>query len=1478
MIRVKHSTYLRHMGRIIHGRSGRRTTPARPASFQASQPPQQSLQSPFGSVDPNTVNGNTAMPLPSSGFNFGQPNGGSSQTFPQNITSAMPANSQSTSFGGFGSGSDTSTGFNAQASASTSNFNFSVGGRVPQNNPFTRASNSSPTTSTPSGYQGSIFNLPSSNPVLQPQNSLFQEHEDTEDHLFASHAPFLEQNNPNNPNNQNTPNNQLAISQPTSSVFNQAPNQQQQTPTLSNTFGQSNLQPTSNIFGSLTSQQLGKQPTSNIFGQSRPQQTQATSNIFGSLASQPQQAQPSSNIFGQFSSQSSQPKTSFFGQNITTESKSQPDNNTPAQFGDSMQTSPDNSPQKIDQPKQGVFSFLNSQPQTQSDKTNTIPGQGRSLFDRITQPASTPAASTAGGQGGTSNTDQHSGPSPSKPTGSATQKKANSSSEHPNVFGKSTANDPAFSSSTPTSSTASTKEAEKGAIGNRPFATPNLGKPSIPDPTVAKSNPFAGLKVPSLPQSMQPSQKPTTPALASSKVPNNPGDTGFKIKGISANSSLPASNEKREMAITSSPSLRSVGTPPTVPAHFTEVQKQQMVTGYRLRSLDIGLKKYMLGSGFFSEPLLITRFYEEKKQEIVAAQGLPKEGLAGTKRKAASDETDLEGNGPPKKTRSETSFFGSPSEDTPQTPLVPSTATNGTTANTPIFAKPTLDFLVRMGTKRAAEEYIVKENANDINGAGKKARCDDNVSYPSLPATSQPLQASETSNIFKSILSKPDNESSMLTPSLNGTSHAGSSAPKLSAQSLKSSATSTVSNILSTNSHSYSASSSTFQASPAPPLSSPETASSYLSQSKPTLPSSDATDRTTMFSSPCQFKPSSNQTLSGSAPINPFTIKPATPAAASFETVKAPSFKLPTFGTGAPVNFLAQFGKAAEENAKKEKEKRKAIDFDSDEDDEAEWERKDAEEQRAKKQKLAEAAKGKVAMFVPGKGFVLAEEKTDSPQTIQPAASAPPSFQFDMSKPAPITAAGLSGFGTLTSSTGSDTSIFSNVKSSGAQNAMSKNNIFGHLSDAESGAERSQAGDADDEDTDSGADSKGVDGEDANEGADDQNRSTQPTDSVPKSSLEGPENAGGNNAPKCGPSPHGALAKGYSCIDKLWQSPTPKTKLLERVASDKNDRTKSLFKLSSAIVPGDFTPQSSPGHVITSSSSNQAFTSPASSSFGQSSPKTVVTSPFDVSGSPVGDHTWKQDSPIKFSGIGSTAGFSVTPATPTKPAFTEQKGSPSSGFGGLFGAAKPATHDASSKPATNFFGAGTSANKSPNAGVGFAFGGPPKSAANILAPPSGLTSNATSRATSPGATTGGESANDSTAEGAEGETEHHEQVDLAAGGPGEENEDILFEVRAKALMYDSEKKKWPIQGLGPLRVLKDRKTGKTRILLRQDPSGRIVLNAALMTAMSYDYSKPRGVKLGVATDNGKLSTWMIKVGKDDDATGLSSVLESNKSN
>jgi hypothetical protein len=139
-----------------------------------------------------------------------------------------------------------------------------------------------------------------------------------------------------------------------------------------------------------------------------------------------------------------------------------------------------------------------------------------------------------------------------------------------------------------------------------------------------------------------------------------------------------------------------------------------------------------------------------------------------------------------------------------------------------------------------------------------------------------------------------------------------------------------------------------------------------------------------------------------------------------------PVFQPPKFGNSNGTNFLAQFGKHAAKEADKEKAKRKADDFDSDEDDEAEWERKDSEAQ-AKKQKLIDEQSKKRAQFVPGKGFVFADD-AEKAETAEPAAPAAPQPAASFSQ-----------------QTDPASSVFD--KQGGAPPATS-DNPFGHLSSA----------------------------------------------------------------------------------------------------------------------------------------------------------------------------------------------------------------------------------------------------------------------------------------------------------------------------------------------------------------------------------------------------------------------------------------------
>ncbi|PQE25599.1 hypothetical protein CJF30_00000321 [Rutstroemia sp. NJR-2017a BBW] len=259
---------------------------------------------------------------------------------------------------------------------------------------------------------------------------------------------------------------------------------------------------------------------------------------------------------------------------------------------------------------------------------------------------------------------------------------------------------------------------------------------------------------------------------------------------------------------------------------------------------------------------------------------------------------------------------------------------------------------------------------------------------------------------------------------------------------------------------------------------------------------------------------------------------------------------------------------------------------------------------------------------------------------------------------------------------------------------------------------------------------------------------------------------------------------------------------------------------------------------------NKENSEPKSNIFGKAA---AAANPFASSiggvtaGSP-GDKTWKPDSPIKFS-TGAPS-VSVTESTPLpKP------------FAGLFGSTSGATLGSSAAPAT----------------VGFQFGGA-SNASSLF--PSAAPSAGTSRATSPGGTTDADSAAETE------EMPKMEQVDLTKAGPGEENEDAVHEVRAKALKFVPKSgdvpQRWDTKGLGPLRVLKHKTTNVTRILMRQDPSGVIVLNKSLIPSFTYE-AAGKTMKVLAASDVGEgLETWVLQFKDHAAAEALAKFLESNK--
>jgi hypothetical protein len=88
-------------------------------------------------------------------------------------------------------------------------------------------------------------------------------------------------------------------------------------------------------------------------------------------------------------------------------------------------------------------------------------------------------------------------------------------------------------------------------------------------------------------------------------------------------------------------------------------------------------------------------------------------------------------------------------------------------------------------------------------------------------------------------------------------------------------------------------------------------------------------------------------------------------------------------------------------------------------------------------------------------------------------------------------------------------------------------------------------------------------------------------------------------------------------------------------------------------------------------------------------------------------------------------------------------------------------------------------------------------------------------------------------------------IDLSKQGPGEEDEDSKFEVRA--IVYelvdqpDGQADKHIKRGVGQLRVLKNRINGKARVLARTEV-GKVALNVGLVEGITYTPASDRGLK------------------------------------
>ena len=923
--------------------------------------------------------------------------------------------------------------------------------------------------------------------------------------------------------------------------------------------------------------------------------------------------------------------------------------------------------------------------------------------------------------------------------------------------------------------------------------------------------------------------------------------------------------------------------PPSIPDHLTDQQKRQYVTLYRMRSLAVSYSQQLDKSGntLCVEDVL---YYEEMKRTIIIAAGLPSR-LSLKRKVARARHTNTRLN---RINRNRLATNGD-AEDRP--------ASNGDAEGRPASIgeaedRPASNFPNPPQTsgKRKSDDdqtrYSSDGTYNNRDGASdgaKRARRDD-VSYPSLP----PTQTGKTAELYGGIAigtkstsdSKAKNTSKRPIAKLRrpAGSHGPTAphpweSPKFPDRDSPTPATETVtapkqndfqlvkasgSETPATGSNgdnvSSQSSTSSFDYKP------PTDTSGNPAQSSSSITANDATTIRAPAPSASSFKFTPTSTaissdLSGSSANSAGSVNASGGS-------KPTGFSVPKFGATAGSDFMAQFGQSAkkteEEDAKKEKAKRKAEEFDSEDDDEAEWEQKYEQEQQAKRQSIEEAKKADVCKFVPAnvvapakQGPETAPQSSQLEETHTTASQAPkwphPRFQFGPKPNASAVLVDSAKSGTDSSSSQPQIekapALFqskpmqstSGILSGAGQPETSSlpgaslpssqpitENIFGYLSN--------QASDAD----------NGKGNDDKSEESDED----EPT--PPKKQVTDTSNSSSRSTSR-------------SLFDRIETNPdgTPKREIpapTETEAEKEPAHQSALPEKTRDSVTG----LSSASEITKPSLFAPANGSKTSNIFGQPSNSSST------------DLTWNKMRPIKFASVNNAPSLSVTAPSPAKSTSPEQN---TGSFTGLFGSPKVDASPLPAKFSSSLFGAPPSSTP----GAGFNFGGPSKPFGGLSAP-SVFSSTATSRATSPGASTGAESAN----EGTEDDAPAEEQVDLAKARTGEEDEDVLFEKKAKArehgMIPDTDQAGWTLRGVGILRVLRHRETSKARIVLRVESTGKIVLNSALLSNAQYKLAQEKSVMFMAGRGDGNLSKWMVTVGLAEDAARLADLLEENKSN
>lgn len=115
---------------------------------------------------------------------------------------------------------------------------------------------------------------------------------------------------------------------------------------------------------------------------------------------------------------------------------------------------------------------------------------------------------------------------------------------------------------------------------------------------------------------------------------------------------------------------------------------------------------------------------------------------------------------------------------------------------------------------------------------------------------------------------------------------------------------------------------------------------------------------------------------------------------------------------------------------------------------------------------------------------------------------------------------------------------------------------------------------------------------------------------------------------------------------------------------------------------------------------------------------------------------------------------------------------------------------------------------------------------------------------------------------------------------GEEGEDLIVTKRSKVTKFNPESKSYDNVGLGEMKVLKNKETGKSRILVRSEGSGNVILNILVLKEMKYDImgKKNNMIRIPSVNADGGLETYLLMVKTSNDATEVLEKLQEQQQN